>query len=262
MSSQSETSFALHCLMSRLVPWLFGEKMLPGHGEYLAILFKGVLGGEESAAALRGLDHQSTQRHAAHYAIPAGEVLGVGLRSKRVFGDERPVLGYLGRELGVFPGIDDVRAVAEHGDGALAGVERGPMRYSVGCLEPSRLRWLHRAPRQVVGEPVRGFTLIGRSPPCAHHRHRALVFRQEVATHVENRGKVVDFLQPGRIVGVVPSDRPDAVVVKSFQFDVRVYGRPASGYLLQCPFVQARVFQFGAAGPPGILQGAESVQKQ
>ena len=109
-----------------------GAHDVAGHGQDVAVVGVGDVGGDDATALDGRLHHHGGIGHAGDDAVAAREVLPVGFGAEGVFRHQRaPLVKDAGGEPLVAVGVDGAEAAAHHGHGLEAAVEGLFVRYGV-----------------------------------------------------------------------------------------------------------------------------------
>ena len=233
-----------------------------GHGEDLPAVFGREIGGDKGAAREVGLDHDRAQRHAGHDAVADGERLLVRRTVEGELRDDRAVGGDAGEEFRVLGRGDEVRAGAQHGDGAALGAEGTLMRGGIDAP---------RAPahdgdaevRELIGEFAGGLDAVRCGHARADEGDAIVIAAGEAALDVENHGRIVDLAQKGRVKVIGLDENFAAEIADALEFAGEVHGGfpggDAGGQLLA---EVADAEEFGARGGEDFLGFAKIFQQR
>ena len=150
---------------------------------------------------------------------------------------------------------------AQDGDGPLPGLQCGPVGDGVDTPGQAADDG-HSRTGYVVGQPVSGLTAVGGGPPGPDDCHGPFIFWKNLASDVQHRRTVVDLLQAGRVLVVVPGQCLDPCFSQTIKLGVGVDSVPAADDKLNGTGVESRRLQVRAPGVPGPFERAEVVLKQ
>ena len=153
-------------------------------------------------------------------------------------------------------GVNNVQAVGHHCDGAASQVQGGSVGDAVNAQGETADDG-YAGSRQLGGQGGRGLPSVGGGVAGPHHRHRPLIGWLQLSLDVQDRRWVANFLQPGRVTGVVPIQGNDA---GSFQAGHLVVGRnqvPGGDQLAGHPVLDSGGDNLDQPGPPDIFGRAE-----
>ena len=165
-------------------------------------------------------------RQSGDQPVAAGKVAGARLPAERHFGD-RGAVGQDGvGEAGMFGRIDAIVAAGQHGDGAAA--EARTMRGGVDAARQARddgEAGVAEIARESLGETHAGGRGVARTDDGDHRP----VERRRSAAHGEQRRRVVDHLQPARIVRLAQRDEADAERLRRRELALGILARNGRG---------------------------------
>ena len=158
-----------------------------------------------------------------------GKCWALGRVTRRVLRQERSVLGDLSRKSVVTTGIDDVDTAPENGYGPAPCIQCRLVSDPVDSQGESA-DYRHTRFRHVLRQMVRRLPSIRRGLASAYHGYRALVVRRQLASNVQHRRHVVDLLQSGGVLVVVPRQRRYPRLRNPVEFGVGVDAELPGGY--------------------------------
>ena len=164
------------------------------------------------AAGFVGFGHQRSQGHSADDAVATGKVGSFGAHAQGELADQGAAFVQdAPRQVGVLAGIDGIQAVAQHGDGAPAGVQRRLVRAGV-YAQGQAADYGDAAGGEGGGEIGGGAVAITGRPPGADDRHGGFIGGQQCSPYVKDRRRIGGFPEAGRIAVVMPGERVQAGV--------------------------------------------------
>ena len=176
-----------------------------GDGEHLPSLVGSVVGSDEGAAALGGLGDDDPKGEAADEAVSRAKAAGAGGGAERDLGDDGAASDRLLAQLQSVARIWHVDAAGEDADGTATGGERAAMGGRV-CADGEAADDGDAAGCEVPAEGLRDQTPVGSNAPRAHDGNGRFVAGVEGAADEEDRGRVIDLAQVGRILGAADGD--------------------------------------------------------
>lgn len=183
----------------------------PGERKHLAALFHGVPRGVQSAAFSIGLDDDHTERESADDSVALGEEAGDRLLVERGFRHDGAGICDFRGQLRVFGGVDIEESRCRDGNGASVGAERGPVCDSVdaaGQAANDCQSGFGKSECEVFGLAA----TVVRATARADNGDRQSIFFQQLPATIEDRGRVVNFLQSAWVGGLFLVEHLKAVV--------------------------------------------------
>src|SRR6184192_1137546 len=203
-----------------------GEWVLdtPRDAEHLASLLARHARRDQRAAALRRLNHNDAEAKAADDAIAHRKPTRQRQRPVLGLGDNGARRGDRLRQLRVLGRIDPVQSRCHDGDRWTPPLQGAPVRRGIDATgQPADHH--HPGIGQVARQAVGGAPAVrGRVPRADDRDHR---LGWELPPDEEPRRRVMDLLEPRRIIGIV---EPNAFSLSRLRGRVRVAAHPLSRY--------------------------------
>jgi hypothetical protein len=204
------------------VPSARGSSGEPGTAKDFAALFERQPRRDQRAGAFCRLDDDDTKREPGNQAIAPRKIPRPWLPAERHFGKRDAGRQDLFEQVAVFRRIDSILASGEHGDGAFA--KAGAMRRRIDAARQARHDGeasLAQAARKNLRQLHAGRRRIAR----ADHGDRRHGERGQMATHRDERRRVIDHLQALRIAGFANGDERHAEVLCGFELTLGRFPR-------------------------------------
>ena len=197
-----------------------------GHRKHFAALFAGKPRGDQRAGAARRFHDHHADRQSRDQPVAARKVARARFPGERhfrnasAFGEDRfQQIAVLGR-------IDAVMAAGQHRDGA--GRKTGAVGGGIDAARQSR-HGAETGVAQVARQPLGEFDAGRRGVARADNGDQRVRQYGELAAHRQQRRRVVDHLQPRRIIRLAERDEFDAACARGFQFGFGVLARTDAG---------------------------------
>src|SRR5207253_6475983 len=175
----------------------------PRDAEHLASLLARHARRDQRATSLRRLNDNDAEAEAADDAIAHRKPTRQRQRPVFGFGDDGPRRGDRLRQLGMFRWIDPVEPCCHDRDGWTPPFQGAPVGCGIDATgQPADDH--HAGVRQVASQPMGGTPAVRGGVPRADDRDHRL--RWELPPDEEPRRRVMDLLEPRRIVGIVEPD--------------------------------------------------------
>ncbi len=210
-----------------------------GDGIHLAALLRRQPRGNQRTAGDAGLHHQHAQGQATDDSIAPGEVFRTRRGVQRELGNHRAALVDHGPGQGPVPLWIKFPASAQHAHGAPANIQ-GRLMGSAIDAQGQTAGDDKTGTGQAAGKGPGGVQPRSRCATAAHHRQLRPFENRGVAGHEQQRRRILELRQQGRVAGLVPHQQ---------MLGLAIYpGQCATG----------AVAHLGAA--PGLAAGRRQVQ--
>ncbi len=197
-----------------------------GDGEDFPVLFAGKSSGDQGSTSFGRLDDDHAERQSGHDSVALGKGTALGRLVGMQFGDDGALSDNFSGKAFVFGRVDVEQAAAEHGDRPSTRLERTAVG---GGVDTSGESGDDREPGQRQPSPqlfANFFAVVG-GVPRTDDRNRNRVGWFDFPESEKQAGRIVDFLERRRIVGVLPVDDLDLILFARFEElskAIRVFG--------------------------------------
>ena len=208
MTSATSVTSVAPCFKQAVAAVAAGIERRARHRENLAALFERHPRRDQRAGAPRRLDHDDAQRQPGDQPVAAGKIARPRLPADRHFGDERACRQDRFGEPDMLGRIDAVVAAGQHRDRCRSASE-------ARCAPPSMPRASPDAMPKPASPNSRAMRSANFTPAAEALRAPTIATigmrqRGRLAAHGKQRRRIVDHLQPQRVVRLAERHQADA----------------------------------------------------